>query len=92
MDRDVIAEFLELVPADVATDSKQLNITTETATDVLNAFRGLAWIHRVTHGEMLRMMVTAEIDFLDSTGKLELERQNQASQAVRQARRDERIV
>lgn len=91
-DETLIQELLALAPEDILSTSGQLNITTDTERDILNAFRVLAWLNRKSHIGMLGLMVVAEAQFLQETGKLEQERRSQATQAVRRARRDERIV
>lgn len=62
-------------------DTNQLNITAPPET--LNAFRSLAWMLRISHSQLLKRLVAAEIQSLDESGAIdeELKRQRAAKSA-----------
>lgn len=88
---DLFAELFSVVPKEELSTAQQLNVAaTVKDIDVLNAFRGLAWLRRKTYIDLLAELVELEIAFDVESGRIDQERRNQSKEAVRQARLESR--
>lgn len=85
-------EFLAIVPDSQKVTTDQVNVAP--GPDVVNAFRGLAWLHRLSYVEMFTRLVDEEIIGLAMSGRLEDERALQRKHVTGeiQAATEERIV
>lgn len=87
-------KFVEnVVPPGVKSKLRQLNISADP--ELLNAFRGAAWLQRVTHAELLWMLINDLYDKWAMDGTLDREaalQRTKAARATTEATEVERIV